>query len=198
MFPHVSACFRMFVEKADRMFTIHARDRARYATRWMLTVRRSHKFGEAPARAKAPARIPITATPSSSSSNSAEKPSPARPDTTGYAAPMQPAPTCAQRNWPRCSPVTCAGWAGAQKVTAPGRAMRRFFQARRSQRSGRQAEARAQALSGERRRFPIKHLIALSMQPLIQHRVPLQGTREPLSPTEDVPLIVEGLSRWWK
>jgi reductive dehalogenase len=35
----------------------------------------------------------------------------------------------------------------------------------------------------ERRRFPMKHPIALGMQPLIQNMVPLQGTREPLTPT---------------
>ena len=35
----------------------------------------------------------------------------------------------------------------------------------------------------ERMRFPMKHPYALGMQPLIQHMVPLQGSREPLQPT---------------
>ncbi len=35
----------------------------------------------------------------------------------------------------------------------------------------------------ERKRFPMKHPIALGMQPLIQNMVPLQGTREQLQPT---------------
>jgi ferredoxin len=35
----------------------------------------------------------------------------------------------------------------------------------------------------ERRRFPMKHPLALGMQPLIQHMVPLQGTRETFPPS---------------
>lgn len=35
----------------------------------------------------------------------------------------------------------------------------------------------------EKKRFPMKHPLALGMQPLIQNMVPLQGTREQLAPT---------------
>nr|4RAS_A Chain A, Oxidoreductase, NAD-binding/iron-sulfur cluster-binding protein [Nitratireductor pacificus pht-3B]4RAS_B Chain B, Oxidoreductase, NAD-binding/iron-sulfur cluster-binding protein [Nitratireductor pacificus pht-3B]4RAS_C Chain C, Oxidoreductase, NAD-binding/iron-sulfur cluster-binding protein [Nitratireductor pacificus pht-3B] len=35
----------------------------------------------------------------------------------------------------------------------------------------------------EKKRFPMKHPLALGMQPLIQNMVPLQGTREKLAPT---------------
>jgi reductive dehalogenase len=35
----------------------------------------------------------------------------------------------------------------------------------------------------ERMRFPMKHPYALGMQPLIQHMVPLQGSREKMTPT---------------